>query len=169
MEELWRPVPSLLGVYEASSLGNIRRTANGRLLKPRLSKGYLRVAPFVNGRQPNRSVHRLIAETFLGCMPADMQINHINGVKTDNRPENLEVCTASHNCSHRANTLRRQNPFPVLVGQENGRAKLKDTDVPVIRAMKAAGVSQTKIAAHFGVGQSTISRLMLGRTQFKTE
>lgn len=50
------------------------------------------------------SVHRVIGETFLGLTP-DKMINHINGIKTDNRLENLEICNRSENTKHSIYTL----------------------------------------------------------------
>lgn len=50
------------------------------------------------------SVHRVIGETFLGLTP-NMMINHINGIKTDNRLENLEICNRSENTKHSIYTL----------------------------------------------------------------
>lgn len=173
MTEIWKPIPSLAGTYEASSEGQIRRaiagqaTRIGTIIKPTVSRGYHRISVHFNRKQLTRSVHRLVAEAFLGPVPAAMPINHKNGVKHDNRIENLEICTVSENTAHGYRVLGRlpnRNPNP---GEQNGRAKLKDSDMPAIFAMRAQGFSQQKIAGHFGVDQTNISRVLLGKTGFK--
>jgi len=142
-------------------------TRVGHVIKPALSRGYHRLSLHVGLVQLTRSVHRLVAETFLGPIPKGMQINHRNGVKTDNRVENLEICTPAGNSSHRTHVLCKQNPPPHKPGAQNGRAKLTDADVPAILAMRATGASQQKIADHFGVHQTNISKLLLGKTGFQ--
>lgn len=170
--ESWKPIPSLRGTYEASTRGRIRRGTAGRyhpagfVLKPQLMRGYERLIVYFDGSYLTRSVHRLVAEAFLGPLPDGMQINHRNGIKSDNRLKNLEVCTAGHNSSHRTHVLKKQNPPPRRPGERNGRAKLSDADMPTIFAMRAQGLSQQKIADHFGVNQTNISRVLLGKTGF---
>lgn len=170
--ENWKPVASLDNKYEVSDLGNVRRavggqaTQAGRPLVLSNSRGYARFAPSVNGKQVMRSVHRLVVETFIGD-PRGMQINHKNGIKHDNRLENLEVCTAAENNAHKFAVLghKHQRP-PVLKGQENGRAKLNDACVRAIVKLSAEGWTQQRIADLFGVAQTGISRILLGKTGF---
>lgn len=174
MDEIWKPILSLESWYEASNKGRIRRakpgqaTRAGTIIKPSLSRGYERMSFSIRGKQVNRSVHRLVAEAFLGAIPAGMQINHLNGVKHDNRIENLEICTASENTAHGFRVLGRhpcRNPLP---GSKNGRAKLTDANIPEIIFLRQQGWSQQNIADRFGVHQTNISRLLLGKTGFKT-
>jgi hypothetical protein len=74
----------------------------GFKLKPVLDKktGYHRVSIYLNGKLKIYKIHRLIWKVFYGDIPSDLQINHINGVKTDNRLSNLELVTPSQNCKH---------------------------------------------------------------------
>lgn len=107
VEEIWRPVVGFEGFYEVSSLGRVRNFKTGKILKQEfkhLQKGnYLRVQLSKHSTQKHYSVHRLVArafpescgEWFEGC-----QINHKNEDKTDNRAENLEVCTAKYNTNY---------------------------------------------------------------------
>lgn len=99
-EEEWRPIPGFKGVYEASSLGNVRSwTAikQGGLLTPRVNSrtGYWEV--HVGGSRSPRKVHQLVAAAFLGPRPPGMQTRHLNGDRLDNRLENLAYGTQSQN------------------------------------------------------------------------
>lgn len=103
MSEQWREVPGFPG-YEISDLGRVRswRPWRGQPV-PRLMKalpdsaGYLRVAPFRDGTNVFRSIHRLVMEAFVGPPPDGMETRHLNGDKTDNRLINLAYGTRSEN------------------------------------------------------------------------
>jgi hypothetical protein len=101
MEHEWKDVPETNGVYQVSSLGGVRRlTVNGwRDLKAKKGDGYHVV---VIGRKPYQ-VHRLIAKAFLP--PSDKPVvNHLNGIKSDNRVSNLEWATHQENLVHARQT-----------------------------------------------------------------
>lgn len=115
--ELWKPVPGLAGIYEVSDQGRVRSLdhnsiipANGpsarciragRVLKPSTDyKGYLRVRLYTPEGPRNVRVHRIVAEAFIPNPDNKPQINHINGVKTDNSVKNLEWVTQSENQRH---------------------------------------------------------------------
>jgi hypothetical protein len=73
-------------------------------------KGYMKARLYTplssntDGRKPYR-LHRIIAMTFLENYSDNLQVNHINGDKSDNRVENLEMVTASQNVYHAWNSL----------------------------------------------------------------
>lgn len=103
----WRPVLSLDGAYEVSADGRVRRalrgksTFVGRPLRPRVNtRGYLQVCASIGGRHVTQAVHVLVAEAFLGPRPHAADVNHIDGVKTNNAIDNLEYVTRAENCRH---------------------------------------------------------------------
>lgn len=77
----------------------------GRKLKPATDKdGYLRITLTNNGKRKSYYVHRLVARTYLKDYDEKLQVNHINGIKTDNRVENLEMVTLQENIKHSIET-----------------------------------------------------------------
>lgn len=115
MEENWKEIPSLGGFYQASNLGRIRsvdritkgrsgypRPISGRVLSPeKTNMGYLRVITSVNNRVKKYSVARLVLEAFNGY--SELQADHINRDRQDNRIENLRYVTCRENQQNRAN------------------------------------------------------------------
>lgn len=94
--EIWKPIKGYEKLYEVSNLGNVRQI-NGNLLHLTCPCGYVQCyLPIV---QKILYVHRMVAEAFIGDIDGYV-INHINEDKSDNRAENLEICTQSYNCSY---------------------------------------------------------------------
>lgn len=119
MNEIWKPIKGYEGYYEASNLGNIRSvdrvilsTANilhtehkqlrrGRVLKQGNGrKGYKIVVLQRDGQKRTMYTHRIIAMTFVENPYNKPCIDHINGVCTDNRAENLRWCTQKENINN---------------------------------------------------------------------
>lgn len=153
------------GAYEVSNLGRVRsldrrvpsntgrRTQAGQVITPgKRGKGYLAFRANGAGARPNRSIsaHVAVAEAFLGPCPPGMQVDHIDGDKTNNAAANLRYATGSEN---------------VRAAHAAGRNKsgITDADVVFIRQMRKAGVPQSYLAAYFGVHQATISKFQTGR------
>lgn len=77
----------------------------GRKLKPATDKdGYLRITLTNNGKRKSYHVHRLVTGAFLDNYDNKLQVNHINGIKSDNRIENLEMVTLQQNIKHSIET-----------------------------------------------------------------
>ena len=92
--EIWKDAPGFPG-YQVSNAGRVR--SFDRVLVPDSVKGYVRVRLYRNGRVSRIYIHRLVAMAFVPNPDGLPQINHKNEIKTDNRPDNLEWCTAQYN------------------------------------------------------------------------
>ncbi len=173
-EEQWKAVRGYEGYYEASSLGAVRsvsrlvnhpmggkRSVRGRSIKLTLGKiGYYYFTAAKDGVLFPLSAHRAVALAFLPNPDNKPQVNHKNGVKSDNRLENLEWATSSENTQHGFDVLGRKS----AIGQESHAAKLTDNDVREIRAWwKTGDVFQDALAHRWCVDQSLISLIVTGK------
>ncbi len=113
----WFNIKDWEGYYKISKNGQIKsmgritasRSVSECLIKPRIqNSGYLYVSFYKNNKGKNYLLHRLIAMTFIPNPNKYEFVNHKNGIKTDNRIENLEWCTKGQNQIHAyANGLKK--------------------------------------------------------------
>ena len=98
MEEIWKDIPGYEGIYQASTEGRIKslKRKDELIMNPPMDKQGYRVVKLNN---KTRSAHQLIAITFLNHIPDGhkLVIDHINGIKSDNRLENLRIVTQFQN------------------------------------------------------------------------
>lgn len=103
IQEIWKPIPGYEGHYQASNLGRIRsfKYNEVRIKKPFITRiGYCILQLSQNNVKKCSGVHRLVWIAFNGPIPEGMQINHLNEIKSDNRLENLSLCTAMENTNY---------------------------------------------------------------------
>ena len=168
--EEWKDVPGFEG-YQVSNFGKVRgidrlrkgrsglRLTRGQELKQILNKkGYPEVRLRKQGCHV-RLVHKLVASAFLTKPESCTQINHINGVKTDNRVENLEWVTQSENQLH-AYKLGLQ---PSRSGERNGRAILTDEKVTFLKELYNSGKSAKEVAETMSINLYTVRQIISGR------
>jgi len=146
--------------YEVSNLGNIRSYRiykNGKLLKHRISNGYNRV--MLNKK--NKMVHRLLAQAFIPNPENKPCINHINGIRNDNRVENLEWVTISENNKHAYDTGLK----PPIFGENHYSTTLtKQNVIEIIKLLKTTNLFYKEIAKLFNTSISTVARLKHKKT-----
>jgi hypothetical protein len=178
MNETWAAVPGWDGLYEVSDAGRVRsldrtvcirnphgvlapRTYRGRVLKAAIGpSGY----PLVSFTAPGRKreyhfVHALVARAFIGPRPDGLDVCHGNGVRSDNRLENLRYDTRQANAMdrHAHGTIVRR------FGEACHVAKLTDDAVRFIRANRTA-MSMRALARKFGVAHRTIGAVIRGES-----
>jgi len=111
------------------------------------------------GKRIYACAHRLVWHFFNGQIPDGMCINHKNGIKTDNRPSNLEIVSYSENMRHAF-----KNGLKTQWGENNPFAKLSDFNAVEARIIYAKGkTTQREIAEKFGVSHQTISQIIKGQ------
>jgi hypothetical protein len=137
MEEIWKDITGYEGLYQVSNLGRIKSLkriaerknsrcikVGGIILKPSRSNiGYLFVVPRKNGVPHTLYIHKLVANAFIPNPESKPQVNHINGVKTDNKVDNLEWCTQSENIKHSFKTLGHKKHLIGKFSKEHPKSK----------------------------------------------
>lgn len=119
-------------------------------------KGYQYFTFLVNGKTKHKLIHRLVSIAFIDNPLNKPQVNHINGIKSDNRVENLEWNTSKENIKHAINTGLTKTS-----GVNNYRSKLTEEDVLNIRN---SNLKQKELQEIYNVAQGVISRIKLNKT-----
>ena len=165
MTELFKWVTGYEDFYLISNYGFVTslnsQDGKERILKHHLDKyGYPRTILCVNDIRKGFTVHRLVAKAFIPN-PLDLpQVNHINGIKTDNRVKNLEWCDNAYNREHAISTGLWNS-----VGELNKSSTLKEVDVLEIRRLKEeTKISSYVLAERYNVNYSCIHKILKRET-----
>jgi len=140
MKEIWKEITDFEN-YEVSNFGNIRSLIDSHnkirefplLRKQQKQKtGYLYIGLSKNNKIYTKLVHRLVAKAFIENSNNKPDINHINGIKTDNRVQNLEWATRTENQIH-AYKIGLQK---IQYGEKTSQAKLNGEQVIQIKKLR---------------------------------
>ena len=161
-EEIWLEIPGFEDAYEISNHGRLRsktrvransangtRVIQGQSISPHRRKdGYLTVRIALHGVKTSTYIHKLVALTFHGQPKTGQEVLHKNGVKTDNRAENIHWGTRTENIADN----KRHGIAPT--GTKHGRAKLTEEAVLAIRNDPRS--CHAEVAADFDISRSTV-------------
>jgi hypothetical protein len=162
--EEWRPVVGWEGWYSVSNTGRIMRVAKGRgsypgrLLKPQLNHDGYPVIGMTRGdnKKVMRLVHTLVVEAFIGTIPDGMEVNHKDGIKTNNYPGNFEFLTHLENMRHAS---RMKLWKKVHRGESASNVKLTSIDVNDLRRL-ARMIPRKHIVLLFEISNAQAYRII---------
>lgn len=158
MTERWRQVNGW--PYEVSDCGRVRRMETGHILKCYTNKrGYVLATLNRDGQRTTAKVHALVLHAFGDPRPNGYTCDHLNGIKNDNRIENLQWVSFGEN-THRAIQDGRINVrWP---GSQHASSKLHERDIAAMFALRRAGHTQSEIGIQFGIARGHVSHILRG-------
>lgn len=153
--ERWRLIDQISGLYEVSSLGRVRRSKTGRVLRQfRNRNGYLMVSLWDGRKKQNAYVHRLVATGFHG-INVDDDACHNDGDRSNNSASNIRWAARREN--HQDKLRHGTQKY----GEDLYNAKLTWDSVALIRKSE---LSDSVLASRFGVSTSAVHQARNGLT-----
>lgn len=176
MEEIWKDIAGYEGYYQVSSLGDVKTTGRYRIkrgyshfyaekiLKKDLDNrsGYFMVTLYMEGVSRHVSIHRLVCSAFHENVENKPCVNHIDGIKTNNYPENLEWCTYSENLIHSFKTGLKSPTWLGKFGKDNPTSKSVSMFTMENEFIRSFG-SSLEAQRETGVNNNSIRQCIRGR------
>ncbi|MCG8410099.1 MAG: NUMOD4 motif-containing HNH endonuclease [Bacteroidales bacterium] len=169
-DEEWREIPLADKRYEISNYGRVKSycydKANGKILKPGITKGFLTVTFKTEGKKKTFLVHKLVAMAFVEKEnPNESIVIHIDWNKRNNHYSNLKWVTKETAYERIMPRLQEINKIKNKGIIRN--SKLKAEDVEVLKGMLQKGVKQNVIAKLFSISEMQVTRIKRGENWAK--
>lgn len=171
--ERWTEIKGYEGLYLISDHGRIKSLpklieySNGRIhhydekiLKLNFSNGYRTISLVKEKQKVTHMAHILVGLHYVPNPENKPFLNHLDGDRSNSYYLNLEWSTNSENQLHAYNILGRK----AVRGEQNGIAKLRETDIPLIRSLRNDGMIIREIAQVFGVSFEAIRKVLTGKS-----
>lgn len=174
-KEIWIDIIGHEALYQISTKGKLRSLdrivkhpngksnfpIKGRFLNPSITpNGYFRYSISKEHKRTYESVHRAVAIHFIPNPENKPFVNHKNGIKTDNRVENLEWCTAKENSAHAIST----GLFVHQKGEQKSQSILNEDAVLEIRSINPKDIeAKIRLQQKYGVGRTAINDVISRR------
>ena len=174
--EVWKDIEGYDGYYQVSNLGRIKslpridsmnRPVNGSITVIKNSNKYYRCALYKNGKQKSYLIHRLVAIHFVPNIYNKPDVNHKNGVKSDNTAENLEWVTKSENSKHAYDIgLSKKGEEHPYYGKFNGESNTAKLVIDYSNGIFYDSVREAAVAKD--INYSTLSCKLCGKRKNNT-
>ena len=164
LNEIWKDVKNYEGLYQVSNLGRVRsldvRTYQknkfgkfqyvlhkGKILKIQKQRnGYFTIDLHMNGKFERKTIHRLVAETFISNPNNYQYINHKDSNTSNNRVDNLEWCTQKYNIKYAYDFGNKIPPNMRSVNQIDENGKITATFISIQEAERKTSIKSANIS-----------------------